>query len=166
MTEELECRRVAVDSPIALELIHELNAELAAAYPEEGANHFRLDKAETEPGNGAFVIVYDGDEPLGCGAVRKLAEVPSHYAPAGELKRMYVRAQHRRRGAAALILARLEAEARALGIEHLLLETGTRQGAAVGLYERAGFAEIPRFGEYADSPLSLCMAKSLVAAPE
>jgi hypothetical protein len=34
---------------------------------------------------------------------------------------------------------------------------------AIALYERAGFARIPPFGEYVDSPLSVCMAKELGA---
>jgi len=36
-----------------------------------------------------------------------------------------------------------------------------RQSSALQLYERAGFARIPCFGEYAAAPLSLCMGKDL-----
>tara|TARA_B100000676_G_scaffold309508_2_gene373251 strand:- start:1729 stop:2214 length:486 start_codon:yes stop_codon:yes gene_type:complete len=161
MTDVIQCKRVEVDSDMAIALITELNAELSAVYPEERANHFRLDKAETQPGNGAFIIAFDGDVPLGCGAVRRRLDAPAPYSPGGEIKRMYVRDQYRRRGVAACVLASLEQEASKLGLEHLLLETGTRQAAAVGLYERAGFVVIPNFGEYAESPLSLCMAKTL-----
>ena len=32
---------------------------------------------------------------------------------------------------------------------------------AIALYERAGFARIPAFGEYVHSPLRVCMAKDL-----
>ena len=40
-------------------------------------------------------------------------------------------------------------------------ETGVRQQEAIALYEHAGFSRIPAFGEYVDSPLSVCMAKDL-----
>ena len=33
--------------------------------------------------------------------------------------------------------------------------------ALAALYRRTGFVEVPRFGAYVDSPLSLCMAKAL-----
>jgi putative acetyltransferase len=61
----------------------------------------------------------------------------------------------------AALLGTLEAEARGLGVNRLVLETGVRQPEAIALYERAGFRKIPAFGEYVDSPLSVCMAKAL-----
>ena len=59
------------------------------------------------------------------------------------------------------MLDALESEARRLGVTRLLLETGERQHEALGLYESAGYARIPRYGEYESSPLSLCMGKDL-----
>jgi putative acetyltransferase len=60
------------------------------------------------------------------------------------------------------LLARLEDEARALGLHRLVLETGTRQLEALALYRNAGFTGIPAYGEYVASPgTSVCMAKSL-----
>ena len=78
-----------------------------------------------------------------------------------EVKRMYVVPAARGLGVGAVILAALEAEARALGATRLVLETGERQPEAIALYRRAGFSVIPRFGEYVDSALSLCMGKDL-----
>ena len=55
-----------------------------------------------------------------------------------------------------------EAEARALGLTQLVLETGTRQTEALALYRRAGFSEISPYGEYAaSSGTSVCMTKVL-----
>jgi GNAT superfamily N-acetyltransferase len=141
--------------PPAAELIGELNDELSARYPEEGANHFRLDAGEVAPGRGAFFVAYVDGEAMGCGAVRKLED------GVVEIKRMYVRPAARGRGVGRAVLAVLEAEARELGAERLVLETGERQQEALALYRRAGFTEIACFGEYVDSPLSLCMAKDL-----
>ena len=62
---------------------------------------------------------------------------------------------------AAHLAAELERQARTLGARELVLETGDRQPESLAVYRRAGFRKIPRFGEYLDSPLSLCMGKAL-----
>ena len=142
-------------SPTAETLIRALNDELSRRYPEEGATHFRLDPEEVAEGRGAFLVVRSAGRPIGCGAVRRLD------AQTAEIKRMYVAPEFRGRGIARRLLAALEAESTALGISRLVLETGARQPEALALYERAGFARIPAFGEYVDSPLSVCMAKQL-----
>lgn len=144
-----------LDGTVARALIAALNGELLARYPEEGATHFRLDLAEVAPGRGAFLVARLAEEPIGCGAIRRLD------AERAEVKRMYVVPAARGRRVGAAILTALEAEARLLGVARLVLETGERQPESLALYRRAGFTEIPRFGEYVDSALSLCMAKAL-----
>jgi putative acetyltransferase len=151
----LTIRREALDSAVALELITALNAELSGRYPEAGATHFRLDLDEVAPGRGAFLIAYWQGRPVGCGAVRRLD------AGEAEVKRMYVSPDHRGKGLGRALLQRLEGEARELGARRLVLETGVRQPEAIGLYEGMGFRRIAAFGEYVDSPLSVCMAKPL-----
>lgn len=145
----------SLESPAVATLIRALNAELEQRYPEEGANHFRLDAEEVAPGRGAFFVAYVGDAPVGCGAVRLIDPAVA------EVKRMYVVPAFRGQGIASRVLEALEAQARVLGARRLVLETGERQFEAVGLYRRFGFASIPRYGEYVDSPLSLCMGKLL-----
>ncbi|MEP7314058.1 MAG: GNAT family N-acetyltransferase [Pseudomonadota bacterium] len=152
---ELAIKPAALASAQAQQLIAALNAELTLRYPEEGANHFRLDPAEVAPGRGAFFIATLDGELAGCGAVRLASP------GVAEVKRMYVRNALRGHGIAWRMLARLEAEARLLGAQRMVLETGERQFEAVALYRRAGYAEIERYGEYTDSPLSLCMGRSL-----
>ena len=154
-----------ITGPVAGALIAALNAELSARYPEPGATHFRLDPGEVAPGSGAFLVVRRDDRPVGCGALRTLRE-PALLAAlgprVGELKRMYVAPDVRGHGVGRALLARLEDEARALGLARLVLETGTRQQEALALYRRAGFAEIAPYGEYAaSSTTSVCMAKAL-----
>ncbi|PXY34022.1 GCN5 family acetyltransferase [Prauserella flavalba] len=148
----------SLTGPVTRSLIHELNAELAAAYPEEGANHFRLDPDEVGPGRGAFIVATDDRTgmPLGCGAVRLLEP------ELAEIKRMYVRPSARGRGVSRGLLTELEKRAVALGARRLVLETGTRQAPAIGLYLSSGFSDIEHYGEYVGSPLSRCMAKALV----
>ncbi|HEX4212739.1 MAG TPA: GNAT family N-acetyltransferase [Candidatus Dormibacteraeota bacterium] len=77
---------------------------------------------------------------------------------------MYVAPLARGRGVARLILERLEAAAREMGVERLVLESGVHQGAAIALYERSGYERVPCFGEYATSPTSICYSKRLPAA--
>jgi GNAT superfamily N-acetyltransferase len=142
-------------SPTARNLIQALNAELSSRYPEDGATHFRLDPDEVAEGRGAFLVASRAGTPVGCGAVRRIE------GETGEIKRMYVSPSERRQGLGWALLAALEAEARSLGLSRLVLETGVRNPEAVAMYERAGYSTIPPFGEYVDSPLSVCMGKDL-----
>jgi putative acetyltransferase len=151
----LTVRRADLRSPAARRLIDALNAELAARYPEPGANHFRLDAEEVAANRGAFLVGYLDGEPVACGAIRCID------AGVAEIKRMYVIPAARGRGFSAAILNALEEKAGELGVRRLVLETGPRQSEALALYRRAGFVPIPRFGEYLGSELSLCMAKDL-----
>jgi putative acetyltransferase len=151
----LTIQRSDLLAPEARALIEALNAELSSRYHEEGANHFRLDAEEVVDGRGTFLIASVAGQPVGCGAVRRIEERTA------EIKRMYVNPPERSRGVGRALLAALEAEARALGMARLVLETGIRQPEAIALYERAGFSRIVPFGEYVGSPVSVCMAKDL-----
>jgi GNAT superfamily N-acetyltransferase len=148
-------RREAIGSGVAVALIHALNAELSAQYPEVGATHFRLDPEEVEPERGAFLVAHAGGEAVGCGAIRRID------ADTAEVKRMYVDPGARGRGIGRLMLTALEAEARRLGVRWIVLETGQRQTEALGLYASAGYLRIPAFGEYLASPLSVCFGKDM-----
>jgi putative acetyltransferase len=151
----IEVRGTELTTAVAGTLLAALNAELSALYPEEGANHFRLDPGEVAPGQGAFLVAYAGDEAIGCGALRRLDGATA------EIKRMFVTADRRGRGIGRALLAALEAEGRRLGVTRLVLETGDRQPEAIALYNAFGFTRIPSFGDYARSPLSVCMGKAL-----
>jgi putative acetyltransferase len=161
----LEIAPAALTSPVATALIAALNAGLSAMYPEPGATHFRLDPSEVAPGAGVFLVAHWLGRPIGCGALRCLHEeaLVRELGPSvGELKRMYVAPEARGRGIGRALLARLEGEARSLGLTRLVLETGRRQAEALALYRHAGFTDIPAYGEYVASPAtSVCLSKSL-----
>ena len=150
----IEVRPEPLDSAVAQELISELNAELSRDYPPAQRFH-SLAAEEVAEGAGAFLVAWLDSAPAGCGAVRMLSPERA------ELKRMYVRPAHRGRGLSRAILAALEARAVALGARTVVLETGDKALAALGLYESAGFARIPCFGAYAASPTSVCFEKRL-----
>lgn len=155
----------SLTSDVATSLIAALNEELSARYSEPGATHFQLDPSDVAPGTGVFLVARLGGRPVGCGAVRTLRDsaLMHELGPrAGELKRMYVDRDVRGRGIGKALLARLEAEARSLGLTRLVLETGTRQEEALALYRAAGFTGIAAYGEYtASPPTSVCLAKAL-----
>jgi len=154
----VEIRRADILSPAAQHLIRCLNSELESRYPEEGANFFRLEPDEVREGHGGFFIAYADGHPVACGAIRRIESAEA------EIKRMYVAPSHRGQGVGGKILAKLEAEALRLGIRRIVLETGPRQPEAIAIYKRAGFFEIPLFGEYVDPRYSLCMAKNVASA--
>ena len=75
---------------------------------------------------------------------------------------MYVAPAARGTGLGRRLVETLEAEARALGVRKLVLETGVRQEAALALYRATGFQPIPLFGEYCLSPeTSICLGKDI-----
>jgi GNAT superfamily N-acetyltransferase len=155
-SETITIARAALTADVSRALIDSLNAELRGVYSEPGATHFRLDPEEVTGGRGAFLIVYQDGTPVGCGALRLLD------GRTAELKRMYVSPSVRGRGLGRRLVAALEAEARALGVRRLVLETGVRQDAALALYRATGFHPIPLYGEYCLSPeTSVCLGKEL-----
>lgn len=157
-SETITITRADLSADVSRALIESLNAELSGVYSEPGATHFRLDPGEVSGGRGAFLVVYLEGTAVGCGALRLLN------AGTAELKRMYVSPPARGKGLGRRLVAALEAEARALGVRQLVLETGVRQAAALALYRATGFRPIPLYGEYCLSPeTSVCLGKELDA---
>ena len=156
-SELITIARAELTAEVSRGFIASLNAELSELYPEPGANHFQLDPEEVGHGRGTFLVIYRGGTPVGCGALRLLD------AETAELKRMYVSPLVRGQGLGRRLVAALEAEALALGVRRLVLETGIRQSAALALYRATGFQPIPLFGEYCLSPeTSVCLGKDLL----
>jgi putative acetyltransferase len=156
----VEVRPEPLNSAAALELIAALNAELSRDYPPSQRFH-SLDAAEVAAGSGAFLVAWLDGAPAGCGAVRMLPADGILGAAVAELKRMYVVPAARGRGLSRAILSELETRATALGATRVVLETGDKAHAALGLYQSAGYSRIPCFGAYAASPTSVCFEKRL-----
>ncbi|HSA52098.1 MAG TPA: GNAT family N-acetyltransferase [Yinghuangia sp.] len=123
-----------------------------------------VDEADFDPPTGLFLVGYEDGRALVCGGWRiGTYDLPGHGPGDVELKRMYVRPEGRGRGLARALLAELEAHAVAAGQRRMILETGTRQPEAIALYRSSGYTDVPGFGFYRGSPLSVCMAKLLTA---
>ena len=99
----------------------------------------------------------DADAPLGCGALKRMHDDGDY----GEIKRVYVRANARRQGAATRIICALEQHALQIHLHTLRLETGVRQPQSIELYQQLGYQRRPPFGAYPDDKLSVFMEKRL-----
>lgn len=152
--------RVAFDHPDAVTLREQMVAEVSALYPMGRAEESRDGGLKVDPATVVMTGVgYDDDEPVAHVAVRLI--------DAGhEIKRMYVRPDHRGHGWSSLLLQAAETAVREAGATRLILHTGVRQQAAIGLYEARGFTPIDVYPPYLDVPESLCFAKDLVTGEE
>lgn len=154
MGEDLEITDVDPRSPLGWELMDRLMDDLAERYDADDRPP-DLVPPGVEGDDGAFLVAFDGERAVGCAALRPIGP------GAGEVKRMYVDPIMRGRGIGAALLAAVEARAVVLGYDRLQLETGLMQPEAVSLYATRGWERIEPYGQYKDSPLSICFAKQL-----
>jgi putative acetyltransferase len=124
----------------------------ADLYPPESRHGLNL-AAYARPEVTLFVARERGVA-LGCGAWQLQGD------GSAELKSMFVVPEARGRGIGRAILAAIEDALRGR-VSTLRLETGTKQAAAIRLYESAGFRRRGPFGSYRDDPLSIFMEKPL-----
>jgi|ERR1700722_4125518 len=112
----------------------------------------------TSPDSGLW-IAYVGNTPAGCVALRPL----NHPRSAAECKRLYVRAQFRRRGIAENLLDTMEAYARSLSFGWIYLDSKDDLQVAITLYRRRGYKPCKR---YNDNPqATIFLRKSLNRLP-
>ena len=104
-----------------------------------------------------FWSVWEGDELLGCGALKELD--PQH----AEIKSMRTSAQHLRKGVAKYLLNYILEEARRRGFRRLSLETGSMKAfePARNLYANFGFKYCEPFADYIEDPYSVFMTREL-----
>ncbi|WP_428407227.1 GNAT family N-acetyltransferase [Hyphococcus sp.] len=92
----------------------------------------------------SFWSVWDGDDLLGCGAMKELE------AGWGEIKSMRTHPDHLGKGAGAAMLDHIISVARKRGYKRLSLETGSTESfiPAIGLYKKRGFKSGEVFADY------------------
>ena len=146
---------VTVDDPdgeVATRLINDLCSELSVRYGTP-PSPFSPDEV-LAPGT-AFVVARLGEQPIGCGALRRIDEATA------EVKRLYVAPDGRRNGIARRILHVLEQIAAGFNYRAIRLETGVEQPEAISLYESSGYHRIAAYGHHTSDSLSVCFEKTI-----
>lgn len=149
----LELKRTDSSDADFTALVKLLDADLAI---RDGEDHAFYDQFNKVTAIKHVIVAYDADTPVGCGAIKHLAD------DAMEVKRMYVTEDRRGRGIAGQILSALEMWAAELGYTKCLLETGTKQPEAIALYKKSGYTIIPNYGQYAGVENSVCFEKEFL----
>ena len=146
-----------LDDPRVVALLR-LHVTRARAETAPGSAH-ALDLSGLRTPEVTFWSVWDGDELVGVGALKRLS------AEHGEIKSMHTVEAARGRGVGSALVRHIMAEARARGMRRLSLETGSWPYflAARALYARHGFVECGPFGEYREDPNSVFMTVALAA---
>ncbi len=157
-----EARRLLVGAVLRIEPRADRDADVRAseaAYLSEIARRFGrpLDAWNQGPlAPAVSFVVADDRRPVGCGALRELQP------GVGEIKRMWLHPDRRDLGLGTRLLAALESAARGAGHREVRLDTNRRLGAAVALYERAGYRRIERYNDNPDA--THFFAKTLAGA--
>jgi ribosomal protein S18 acetylase RimI-like enzyme len=102
-------------------------------------------------------IAYVGDTPAGCVVLRPLNGLDR----AGECKRLYVRAQFRRRGIAEALLDAMEDHARSSSLSWIYLDSKYDLQAAIALYRRRGYEPCERYNDNTQATvfLRICLSR-------
>jgi ribosomal protein S18 acetylase RimI-like enzyme len=132
--------------------------ELNARFPDGFDYGTAFDEAAVglNPPNGAFVVVTDAGDLVGCGGIQFLA------SDTADIKRMWVSSQRRGLGLGKRLLAYLEDEIQASGRSTVVLDTNQSLTEAIAMYRSSGYEPIDR---YNDNPYAqLWFAKSLVSS--
>ena len=148
----------AADWELARALFREYERDVDAACCFEG---FARELADIDrlyaPPEGRLLLAFVDGRPAGCGAFRRIEEGVL------EGRRLFLRPAFRGAGLGGALLLALLDEARTLGFRTFRLETlPGKMSAAVGLYRRLGFREIP---PYPARPVAGALYMELPLAP-
>ena len=145
-------RKASPHEPGAAALLAASHTYLQSLYPPEDNYCLSID-ALAAPHISFFVAEQNG-QTIGCAAM-------ANKETYGEVKSMFTTPAARGTGAGAALMDALEAEARAIGLSSMKLETGDDLYPAHRLYERHGFSKCGPFGDYAEAVHSIFMEKRL-----
>ena len=141
-------REGGLDEPSVIALLRQHLDAMHQFSPEDSVHALGVERLRGP--DITFVAAWDGDDLMGCGALRELD--PAH----GEVKSMRTADAYLRRGVAAAIVEHLIDLARSRGYERVSLETGSGASfeAAHQLYARVGFVPCGPFGDYVPDEFS------------
>lgn len=153
----IQLKRTDSGNPDFQNLVAELDKDLRIRDGDDHAFFAQFNKIDMIR---HVVMAYDGDEPIGCGAIKPYDEVTM------EVKRMFVPPVHRGKGIAVRVLSELENWCKELNYTRCILETGVKQPEAIALYKKCNYFRIPNYGQYADVVESVCFEKTLKASQQ
>ena len=142
-------------SPEIAELLVDHLRDMKLHSPPESVH--ALDLEELKKPEITFWSIWNGDELVGCGALKELD--PTH----AEIKSMRTVPNYRRQSAGKRMLRHMLDEAKQRGYERLSLETGSMAAfePARRLYTSHGFTECGPFADYILDPHSIFMTLEL-----
>ena len=100
-------------------------------------------------------VVYEDEQPIGCGAWKQIDPTTA------EITRIYVLPEHRRKGAASMIVTAMEEDAAKAGFRHFILETARTTMDSANLYFSLGYKEIDYYGSPAGAENCRCFEKNI-----
>ena len=133
---------VPVTSPEQLREVRRLFEEYAASlsfdlcFQNFQQELDRLPGDYAPPGGGLWLATTDRGEAAGCVAMRRLEP------GVGEMKRLYVRPEHRGTGLGKRLALKVLEEAESIGYRRIRLDTTPEMAGAIRLYESLGFTRI------------------------
>ncbi len=133
--------------------LEETIAFFQEVWPLEDIDHFQ--EAYLENG-GAFLVILDGEQVVGTGALRKLED------QVGEIKRLWLLPEYQGQGVGYQMMQQLFAIAREKGYTQIRLQTNPEYNQrAYVFYRRLGFYEIPTYYEDPEEPGEVGMELTL-----
>ena len=146
----MEIRFVGPDSEDFRTLAEELDAYYFSLVGDVQNRYADVNRPENMQ---ALAVVYLEGTPIACGAWKRVDEKTA------EIKRIYVRPQHRRRHIASRLIPALEDHAADEGIHQFVLETARTTDASHQLYLALGYRIIEYYGSPAGAENCLCFFK-------
>lgn len=142
--------------PQVAAMLAEHLADMEAATPEPESRH-ALDLTGLRGPEITFWSMWDGDELVGCGALKRLDDEHA------EIKSMRTARSRRGQGLGSAMLTHILDQARRMGFTRLSLETGSGEffEPARRLYQRFGFTYCEPFADYRPDPNSVFMTRTL-----
>ncbi len=140
--------------PDARRLIQAFAQELSERYGDEGPVIFSPEELK---GIGrAFLVARLNEEAVGCFAIGPFAPQEPKVC---EARGLFLMPAVRGQGLSRTLLRHMEEKAVSMGYATIRLVTGLRESEAIHLFVKGGYSRIPRFGPYAQRPLSVCFEK-------
>ena len=129
--------------------------ELDYGYYKRIGDNLEKYKEYNEFKNPHFVILLlDSKKPIACASYRVCGK------DSVEFKRVYVKNDYRKKGIAYRLIKKLENDAIEKNFKYSYIVTGKNNFAAIILYKKLNYKQIPKFGQFKDDETVVCMKKT------